>query len=93
MKASETLSKPKPSAAAKPRKPKEKTKTLNITNYKITPLQLAEIETHLELASYILNNENLPNWEDLNTACGQIADAQEDLKIIREKSRNEISVF
>lgn len=59
---------------------------LHITNYKITPQQLAEIESHLELASWILNSEDIPNWEDLQTACRQICDAREDLKIIREKS-------
>lgn len=57
-----------------------------ITNYKITPKQLAEIESHLELASFILNSEDIPDWEDLQTACRQIWDAREDLKIIREKS-------
>ncbi len=65
----------------------------NITNYKITQKQLAQIESHLALASYILNSEEKPNWEDLNTACRQIADAHEDLKMIREKSANEVSVF
>lgn len=65
----------------------------NITNYKITPKQLAEIESHLELASYILNSEDIPNWEDLNTACRQIEDVREDLKIIRKKSANEFSMF
>ena len=59
---------------------------LYITNYKITPQQLAEIESHLELASWILNNEDIPNWEDLQTACRQICDVREDLKMIREKS-------
>ncbi len=58
----------------------------NILNYKITPKQLAEIESHLELASYILNSEDIPDWEDLQTACRQLWDAREDLKIIREKS-------
>ena len=58
----------------------------NILNYKITPKQLAEIESHLELASFILNREEKPDWEDLQTACRQIWDAREDLKIIREKS-------
>ena len=56
-----------------------------ITNYKITPLQLAQIESHLELASYILNSEDIPNWENLNTACRQINDVREDLKLLREK--------
>ncbi len=59
----------------------------NVTNYKITPAQLAEIESHLELASYILNSEDIPNWEDLQTACRQIWDVREDLKMIREKSQ------
>ncbi len=59
---------------------------LNITNYKITPQQLAEIESHLELASFILNSEDLPDWQDLQTACRQIWDVREDLKIIREKT-------
>jgi len=58
----------------------------NILNYKITPKQLAEIESHLELASFILNREEKPDWEDLQTACRQIWDAREDLKIIREKA-------
>jgi len=58
----------------------------NILNYKITPKHLAEIESHLELASYILNSEDIPDWEDLQTACRQLWDAREDLKIIREKS-------
>jgi len=58
----------------------------NILNYKITPRQLAEIESHLELASYILNTEEIPDWENLQTACRQICDARQDLKIIREKS-------
>ena len=58
----------------------------NILNYKITPKQLAEIESHLELASYILNSEEIPDWEDLQTACRQLWDAREGLKIIREKS-------
>ena len=57
-----------------------------ITNYKITPKQLAEIESHLGLASFILNREEKPDWEDLQTACRQIWDAREDLKLIREKS-------
>jgi len=57
-----------------------------ITNYKITPKQLAEIESHLELASFILNREEKPDWEDLQTACRQIWDAREDLKILRERS-------
>ncbi|HEX8288564.1 MAG TPA: hypothetical protein VF556_11235 [Pyrinomonadaceae bacterium] len=59
---------------------------LNITNYKITPAQLAEIESHLVLASCILNSEDIPDWEDLQTACRQIWDAREDLKLIREES-------
>jgi hypothetical protein len=58
----------------------------NITNYKITPQQLAEIESHLEFASWILNSEEIPNWEDLQNACRQICDAREDLKMIREKT-------
>lgn len=59
---------------------------LKITNYKITPEQLEKIERHLQLAGYILNSEERPDWEDLNTACRQIYDAMENLKIIREKS-------
>ncbi len=58
----------------------------NIKNYKITPEQLAEIESHLELAGFILNSEEIPDWEDLNTACRQIFDARQNLKWIREKS-------
>ncbi len=57
-----------------------------IINYKITPEQLDEIETHLQIAGYILNSEDIPDWEDLQTACRQLWDAREDLKIIREKS-------
>jgi hypothetical protein len=59
---------------------------LKIINYKITPEQLAEIETHLHLAGYILNSENIPDWEDLNTACRNIHDAIQDLKGIRERA-------
>ena len=59
---------------------------MTITNYKLTPKQLAEIESHLELASYILNSEDIPDWEDLQTACRQIHDAREDLKMLREKT-------
>ena len=58
-----------------------------ITNYKITPKQLAEIESHLELASWILNSEDIPDWEDLMEACRNIADVREDLQMVREKSR------
>ena len=57
-----------------------------IKNYKITPQQLAEIEAHLQLAGYILNSEEIPDWEDLNTACRNIYDALQNLKWIREKS-------
>lgn len=64
---------------------------LNITNYKITPQQLAEIESHLELASWILNSEDVPDWENLQTACRQICDAREDLRIIRETSNAAIA--
>ncbi len=59
---------------------------MNITNYKLTPQQLAEIESHLELASWILNSEDIPEWEDLMEACRQIADAREGLKMLREKT-------
>ena len=59
---------------------------ITIKNYKLTPEQLSEIESHLQLAGYILNSENVPDWEDLNTACRQIYDALQDLKWIREKS-------
>ena len=52
---------------------------LNIKNYKLTPEQLAEIESHLQLAGHILNSEDVPNWEDLNTACRQISDAMQNL--------------
>lgn len=65
---------------------------LKITNYKLTPRQLAEIESHLELASWILNSEDNPNWEDLQTACRQIWDVREDLKMIREKSEPAIQI-
>ena len=57
-----------------------------IKNYKITPEQLAEIETHLQIAGYILNSEDVPDWEDLNTACRNIYDALQNLKWICEKS-------
>lgn len=57
-----------------------------IINYKITPEQLDEIETHLQLAGYILNSEDIPDWEDLNTACRNIHDAIQNLKWIREKT-------
>lgn len=60
---------------------------LNITNYKITPKQLAEIEAHLQTASWILNSEDLPEWGDLMEACRQICDAQENLKRIRENAQ------
>ena len=46
---------------------------LKITNYKITPEQLSEIESHLEFATHLLNSEFIPDWEDLQTACRQIA--------------------
>jgi hypothetical protein len=59
---------------------------IKITNYKITPEQLAEIEYRLQRAAWLLNSEEMPDWEDLNTACRQICDAREALKIIREKS-------
>lgn len=58
----------------------------NIKNYKITPEQLCEIESHLQLASWILNSEDIPNWEDLQTACRQLCDARQNLKWIREKA-------
>ncbi len=57
-----------------------------IKNYKITPEQLDEIETHLQLAGYILNSEDIPDWENLNIACRNIYDAMQNLKWIREKS-------
>lgn len=59
---------------------------LNITNYKLTPAQLDEIEAHLQRVSWILNSEDLPDWEDLQTACRLIADVRDDLQTIREKS-------
>ena len=65
---------------------------LNIKNYKLTPEQLSEIESHLPLASYILNSEDRPNWEDLNTACRQIYDAIHALQTIRQKSEISASV-
>lgn len=64
---------------------------LKITNYKITPEQLTEIETHLQRAGYILNSEDIPDWEDLNTACRNIHDALQDLKWIREKCESSAS--
>lgn len=61
-------------------------KVAEIKSYKITPEQMAEIESQLEFASYLLNSEERPNWENLNIACRQIADVREDLKIIRKRS-------
>jgi hypothetical protein len=66
---------------------------LRIKNIKITPEQLAEIESHLELASWILNSEDIPDWEDLQTACRQICDARENLKIIRENGNRAIAAI
>lgn len=57
----------------------------NITNYKITPEQLAEIEAHLKTAAWILNSEDVPDWEDMQTACRQIHDARNALKSIKKK--------
>ena len=65
---------------------------MNIKNYKITPEQLCEIESHLQLASHILNFDGCPDWEDLNTACRQIADALQNLKFIREKSTSQENI-
>jgi hypothetical protein len=59
---------------------------LNIKNYKLTPEQLSEIESHLQFAGYILNSEDRPDWEDLNTACRRIYDAIHALQTIRQKS-------
>ena len=59
---------------------------LNIKNYKLTPEQLSEIESHLQFAGYILNSEDRPDWEDLNTACRRIYDAIHVLQTIRQKS-------
>lgn len=59
---------------------------LIIKSIKITPEQLEEISRHLEIASYILNSEDLPDWEDLQTACRNIFDARQDLQIIRENA-------
>ena len=56
-----------------------------VTSYKITPAQLEEIEGHLMFASWILNTEEPPDWEDLQKACWNIADALNDLATIREK--------
>ncbi len=64
---------------------------LTIKSVKITPEQLDEIERHLEISSYILNSEDVPDWEDLQTACRNIADARQDLKIIRENSSRAIA--
>ncbi len=65
---------------------------LNIKNYKLTPEQLSEIESHLRLAGYLLNSEDRPNWEDLNTACRQIYDALHALQTIRQKSETSATV-
>jgi hypothetical protein len=59
-----------------------------VINYKITPEQLDEIERHLQLAEYTLNFEDIPDWEDLNTACRNIHDAIQNLKWIREKTES-----
>ena len=56
-----------------------------VTNYKIAPHQLDQIEKCLIRASWILNYDDLPEWEDLQTACREIADALESLRVIREK--------
>ena len=64
---------------------------IKVKNYKITPEQLCEIESHLQIAAHILNSENIPDWEDLQTACRQICDAQQNLKWIREKSETPMS--
>lgn len=65
---------------------------LNIKNYKLTPEQLSEIETPLQSAGYILNSEDRPNWEYLNTACRQIYDAIHALQTICQKSEISASV-
>lgn len=65
---------------------------LNITNYKITPNQLDEIESHLQRAGWILNSEDIPDWEELNRACREIHDAMQNLKWIREKSSAAIQI-
>lgn len=57
-----------------------------IKNYKITPEQLDEIEAHLQRAGWILNQESLPDWEDMNTACREIHDAKQNVQWIREKA-------
>lgn len=54
--------------------------------YRIPAAQFDEIEAHLSRASWILNCEDIPNWEDLNRACSEICDALENLRWIREKS-------
>lgn len=66
---------------------------LKIKSVKITPEQLDEITKHLETASYILNSEDIPDWEDLNIACRNIFDALQDLKIIRERSQQAIGAI
>lgn len=66
---------------------------LKIKSVKITPEQLDEIQAHLDRASYILNSEEIPNWEDLNQACREIWDARQDLKIIRENTEKAIGKF
>lgn len=60
-------------------------RAFRVTNYKITPEQLEEIEAHLSRAAWILNSEELPDWENLQTACREIADAMQDISVIREK--------
>ncbi len=59
---------------------------IKIKNVKITPEQLDEITRHLEIAADALNSEFALDWEDQNTACRNIFDALQDLKIIRERS-------
>lgn len=56
-----------------------------VLNYKITPEQIEQIEAHLSRASWWLNTEHLPDWEDLQSACREIADALESLRVIRNK--------
>lgn len=66
---------------------------LKIKSVKITPEQLDEITRHLEIAGYILNSEDIPDWEDLNIACRNIHDALQDLRVIRQNTEKEIGAF
>ncbi len=54
-------------------------------NFTVSRNRVQNSRRRNETASWILNSEDMPDWEDLQTACRQICDAREDLKLIREK--------